>query len=103
MTDAQWEAADDHVLTVFLNGDFVEIGRRGERIVDDRLLIVLNGDPEQCEVVLPPPPYAERWSLDLDTHAGTVGEAADAGEPLKAGATLEVPGRTVLVLRAADG
>jgi glycogen operon protein len=103
MTDEQWEASDDHLLMVFLNGDLVEVGRRGEPVVDDRLLLVLNGDPDACDVVLPPEVYGARWCLDLDTHAGTIGELVDAGEPAAAGSTLPVPGRTVLVLRAVDG
>jgi glycogen operon protein len=103
MTDEQWEASDDHLLMVFLNGDLVEVGRRGEPVVDDRLLMVLNGDADACDVVLPPEAYGARWCVDLETHAGTIGEHVDAGDPVAAGSTLSVPGRTVLVLRAVDG
>jgi glycogen operon protein len=104
MTDAQWEAADDHVLTVFLNGELLEPDRRGEPVVDDRLLVVLNGDPDTCEVVLPPAAFAEAWCLDLDTTVVSVDPDRD---PIGAGAPLEVTGRSVLVLRglpsSADG
>jgi glycogen operon protein len=97
MTDAQWEAADDHVLTVFLNGDLVEPGRRGEPVVDDRLLLVLNGDPGPVEVTLPPEPFAVTWCVDLDTTVVAVDPDRD---PLPAKASIEVSGRSVLVLRA---
>ena len=99
MTDEQWEASDDHVLTVFLNGDLVEHDRRGEPVVDDRLLIVLNGNPEAAEVTLPPTTYAPRWAVDIDTESGAF---APDGAPLDGAGAVEVPGRAVLVLRALD-
>jgi glycogen operon protein len=98
MTDEQWEAADDHVLTVFLNGDLVEMDRRGEPVVDDRLLLILNGDPNTVEVALPPPVYAPSWCIDIDTDRGAF---EPGGDPIEACSNLEVPGRSVLVLRAA--
>jgi glycogen operon protein len=97
MTDAQWEASDDHVLTVFLNGDLVEPGRRGEPVVDDRLLLILNGDPDNVTVVLPPDAFAPAWCVDLDTTVVAVDPDRD---PVAAGAELEVTGRSVLILRA---
>jgi glycogen operon protein len=100
MSDEQWEAADDHVLTVFLNGDLVETDRRGEPVVDDRLLIILNGDPTMVEVTLPPDVYAPRWLIDVDTESGSI-EPSDVS--FAARSNLEVPGRSVLVLRADRG
>ncbi|MDQ2648781.1 MAG: glycogen debranching protein GlgX [Actinomycetota bacterium] len=97
MTDEQWQSDGDHVLTVFLNGDLVEHDRRGEPVVDDRLLLVLNGDPELQKVVLPPEAYADRWCVDIHTATG---ELSPEGPLLEAGAAVEVPGRSALVLRA---
>jgi isoamylase len=106
MGDEQWESGDDQTLVVFLNGDLVETDRRGEPVVDDRLLLVLNGNPDPVDVILPPAAFAPRWVVDVDTEAGTItdgaGEAEDAPR-LSAGAVVELPGRCVLVLRAVDG
>jgi glycogen operon protein len=102
MGDEQWESGEDQTLTVFLNGDLVEHDRRGEPVVDDRLLLVLNGDPEQVDVTLPPPPYAASWAVDVDTETGAIGDG-DSEVRFAAGAVVEVPGRCVLVLRAVDG
>jgi isoamylase len=98
MGDEQWAADGVHSLTMFLNGDLVEHDRRGEPVVDDRLLMILNGDPEPVDITLPPEPFARRWAVDVDTESGTVGGSEDA--PFAAGAVVEVPGRCVLVLRA---
>jgi glycogen operon protein len=98
MSDEQWESADDHVLTVFLNGDLVETDQRGEPVVDDRLLLVLNGDPDPVTVTLPPATYGARWVVDLDTADGHVGE--DDVEPIEGGRALEMTGRSIVVLRA---
>ena len=97
MTDDEWDASGDQVLTMFLNGDLVEHDRRGEPVVDDRLLLLLNGSPDEVEVILPPSNYAPRWFVDIDTKAGTNG---DSEVRLDAGAVVAVAGRTILVLRA---
>ena len=69
-----------------------------------RLVLVLNGDPEPVEVTLPPAVFAPAWCLDLDT---TVVEVDPDRDPIPAGASIEVSGRSVLVLRGllepADG
>ena len=99
MTDEQWEAVEDHVLLVFLNGELGEVDRRGEPVVDDGLLMVLNGAPDPVEVTLPPAAYGARWCVDLDTEHGVF---APEGEPVEAAAAIKVAGRSVLVLRAVD-
>ena len=98
MTDAQWDAADDRVLTVFLNGDHVETDRRGEPVTDDRLLLVLNGDPADVDLTLPPDLYAPAWRLDIDT----ADPGLDTTQTVAAGKTVTIPGRSVQVLRAVD-
>jgi hypothetical protein len=66
-------------------------------VVDDRLLLILDGDPEPSKVTLPDATFAPAWRVELDT---AVVEVDPDRDPLTAGATIEVTGRSVLVLRA---
>jgi glycogen operon protein len=97
MTDDQWQDHHAQALTVFLNGDVVEVDRRGEPVVDDRLLLLLNGSADPVDFALPDGEHAEQWTIDVDTDTGAV--LAEDAATLKAGSTLEVPGRSILVLR----
>jgi glycogen operon protein len=97
MTDEQWQDHHAQALAVFLNGDLVEVDRRGEPVVDDRLLLLLNGSADPVDFSLPDPEHAEQWVIDVDTDAGTV--LPEDAATLEASSTLEVPGRSILVLR----
>jgi glycogen operon protein len=69
MTDEAWNTSFARSVMVFLNGDrILEPGPRGERIVDDSLLILLNADTSPLGFVLPPSDYGEAWSVVLDTN-----------------------------------
>jgi glycogen operon protein len=71
MTDETWNSPDVRSLGVRLNGDAIdETNERGERIVGDTLLLLLNGDERAISFVLPataPPPHVERWETLMDT------------------------------------
>ena len=55
-------------LGVRLNGDAIdEVDERGERIVGDTLLMLLNAGDEPIPFVLPATTAAERWETLLDT------------------------------------
>jgi glycogen operon protein len=82
---------------MFLNGDLVEIDRRGEAVTDDRLLVLLNGWHEPVDFTLPDADHAERWVVDVDTGAGTV--LPDDAPVHDAAGVVGVEGRTVMVLR----
>jgi glycogen operon protein len=97
MTDDQWESPHARALAMFLNGDLVEHDRRGEPVVDDRFLVLLNGWHEPVTFTVPGPDHADRWTVDIDTTTGTIG--GDGGDEVEAATTLEVEGRSVLVLR----
>ena len=67
MTDEQWRAEGVHAIGLRLAGDAIdERGSRGERIVDDTLLLFLNADSEEIDICLPDAPDA--WHLVLDTR-----------------------------------
>jgi glycogen operon protein len=104
MTDEQWNDPGARCLAVFLNGDHIEVDRRGEPVVDDRFLLLLNAHHEPVTFTVPEARFGERGVVVVDTFAGTVGVGADEA-PLPAGAEVVVESRSVLLLRhqPADG
>ena len=97
MTDDQWQDHHAQALAVFLNGDLVEIDRRGEPVTDDRLLLLLNGSPDAVAFTLPPVEHGAEWTVDIDTDTGTVGREDAPTYP--APDAVDVPGRSIVVLR----
>jgi glycogen operon protein len=97
MTDARWEDPTETVLVGVLNGHAItEPDRHGLRIVDDSLMIVVNGADDQVDVVLPSGDWPSTWTVSIDTYHPvavpvTIHRAADL---------LTVPSRTVVVLTA---
>jgi glycogen operon protein len=95
MTDEIWNAPDVRTLAVRLNGDAIdEVDERGERIVGDTLLIMLNAGTEMRPFVLPAITPDERWETMLDT--------ADPWSPTRrmhGGDRYELQGRSMALLR----
>jgi isoamylase len=82
MTEGEWVGKTVRSVGMFLNGEEIsEPGRRGERIVDDSFLILLNG-PNPVEFQLPDKEWAEELELVLDTSDGREGISYTAGEGL---------------------
>ncbi|HEU0128200.1 MAG TPA: glycogen debranching protein GlgX, partial [Pseudonocardiaceae bacterium] len=68
MDHENWSHASVRPLAVFLNGEGItESGLRGENIVDDSFLLLLNPGHEDTAMTLPAAPFAEHWQLLLDT------------------------------------
>jgi glycogen operon protein len=68
MTDETWGAPHVRCLGVRLDGDAIaETTERGERIVDDTLLILLNAHDATVPFTLPAAPVESRWVAVLDT------------------------------------
>jgi isoamylase len=68
MTHSDWHSAERPVLGLFLNGD--ETGartRKGEPIVDDSFLLLLNSHHEPVTFTLPTRRFGLRWELELST------------------------------------
>ena len=107
MTDEQWQERHARCLQAFLNGEGIGVDRRGEPIVDDHFLLLLNGHHETFGFKLPPGTVAPAWKLSLDTATGQVesggsdGDAGAVGLEIQAGSVLPVAGRSVVLLRAA--
>src|ERR1035441_8846998 len=107
MTDADWHAGYARSLAVFLNGDAItEPGTRGETVRDRHFLLLFNAHSDPVRFVLPGADHAHGWHAVVDTAAlpGRPGPGA-GGWPavLPSGAAVDVTGRSIMVLRAADG
>ncbi|MET7732268.1 glycogen debranching protein GlgX [Streptomyces sp. NPDC005402] len=95
MAEADWQRSDAHAVGVFLNGDAIaEPDPRGNRVVDDSFLLLLNGHWEPVDFRLPDPAYGERWTTVLDT---TEPRGADEAEH-KAGTEMTVEARSLVLL-----
>lgn len=98
MSDSDWNQGYARALMVFLNGDAIpEKDHRGQRVTDDRFVLMFNAHSDAVTFTLPPQDYGTDWVLRLDTATGRF-DADD--EPIDAGATLELPAHSMLVLSA---
>jgi isoamylase len=94
MGEEDWSNGYARSLMVFLNGQAIpEPDRRGHRIVDDHFLVIFNGHHESLSFNLPDESYGATWVAEIDT-AATVD-----GSEQKAGGTLDVAARSVIILR----
>jgi glycogen operon protein len=85
---------------MFLNGDEIsEPGPRGERIVDDSFLVLING-PEPLGFRLPDGKWASTFELVLDTAIGYAQpDSGLEGVTLMADDELAMAARSLMVLR----
>ena len=85
-------------MAVFLNGAAItEPGLRGEDIVDNSFLLLLNPGYEDAPMVLPDGPFGKRWQPLLDTADDNVSE--ERSKSVSAGTKRNVVARSVVVLR----
>ena len=95
MTDNTWSSPGVRCLGVRLNGDAInESDERGERIVGDTLVMLLNAGGETIPFLLPQTAAAERWETLLDT--------ADPWQPpriLRGRECYQLQSRSMAVLR----
>ena len=69
MTDADWSDSDLKCFALRLAGDGIdEVDTRGNRIVDETLLMLLNADGTSVTFVLPTLRGTQRWDLLFDTR-----------------------------------
>jgi glycogen operon protein len=98
MTDETWNALEGRALGVRLNGDAIqEVNERGERIVGDTLLVILNGSEASIPFVLPQTLPIERWQTLLDTA-----EPWQPARRLRGGDVYDLPGRSMAVLKLSN-
>jgi glycogen operon protein len=100
MTERDWYAPAA-TLGMYLSGrDIPGRDARGAPVVDDSFLAVLHAGDRQASFVLPGPPWARRYELVVDTSREEQTQAP--GTVHRAGATVTVPARAVLLLRVVD-
>jgi glycogen operon protein len=100
MTSADWDSGFGKSLAVFLNGEAIpETDRRGRRVVDDSFLLCFNAHYEPLDFVTPDGPFADEWTVVLDTATPTGERAEDEATTVVAGTATTVPARALLVLR----
>ncbi|TCC52300.1 glycogen debranching enzyme GlgX [Kribbella capetownensis] len=96
MQNGDWQRDDARAIAVFLNGDAIsEPDQRGEPVVDDSFLVLLNSDYEPQDFLLPPKEYGENWTVVVDT---TTAQGGAGDEPHAAGSTMRLEARSTLVL-----
>jgi isoamylase len=99
MSAESWGEESPRAVGCYLNGGAItEPGPRGERIVDDSLLMLWNGEAEDVAFTLPTGRWPQNWSKVVDTATGSV----EALSSFRAGDDLKLPGRSIAVLVAAD-
>ena len=91
MDDDDWDSGFAREIAVVLNGDAIT-GRnlRGQRVVDDSFLIIINGSDDNIEWCVPEPLH-EPWKLVFDTARPSNAEVPTHDTPLR------VLARSVLV------
>ena len=102
MTDEDWDAGFGRSLGMVLNGEAIPWpGPRGEPVVDDSFVLVLNAHHEDLTWTAPGQPWGEAWQAVLDTARPELDPDTDPDDTLevKAGDTFEVTARSVQLLR----
>lgn len=95
MDDEHWNHDFAKSMAVFINGEDLRMHDiKGKKIVDDRFYVIFNAHYEPIEYQLPPADYAQEWHKVLDTAKDDLSDK----EVCKAGETIKVLGRTVVVL-----
>lgn len=93
MTNEQWHESYARAMMVFLNGrGILSPDTRGNRIVDDHILLLINAAAEDINFSLPDASYAPQWQVAINTAAD------DDNGAYPATATVLVPGRSFLAL-----
>jgi glycogen operon protein len=97
MVEVDWDNAETRCFGLRLAGDAIaEVDSRGNRIIDDTLLILLNAYHEPLRFILPSHPSEVRWQVLLDTR-----EALGRWRyrPMQSGQPYELGARALSLLR----
>ena len=91
MTDEDWDDSHARSLGLFINGEsMADVDNRGQPVVDDSFLLLLNAHHELITWTLP-----GQWARPWEVVLSTVGGGMEGTTP---GKRLDVPARSVIVL-----
>jgi isoamylase len=97
MTDDEWSNRFTRCLGLRLAGDAIEeMDERGEPIVGDTFLLLLDAHHEAIAFILPARKARVRWELVLDTRGWDLGPRVPA---FRAGESYPLEGRSLALLR----
>jgi len=97
MSDDDWGNSESRCFGLRLAGDAIEeVDDRGNRIVDDTLLILLNAHHEAVPFVLPAHRRKVRWQVLLDT---TEAAGKSSHRSMRGGEAYDLKGRSLALLR----
>jgi glycogen operon protein len=100
MTDSDWGAGWTRSVVAYHDGTRgADRDDRGRPILDDDLLLVVNGWSEPLTFTLPDLGSPKAWQCEVNTYTGDAGKAA--GPALAAGSTLVAEPRSLVLLRSA--
>jgi isoamylase len=96
MVPEDWGSGFGRTIGVFLNGDGIhDVDFRGRQVTDVNFLLYFNAHDEAVKFTVPTDEYASAWDVVINT----AGEGVDS-KPVNAGETLEVPSKSVSILRS---
>ena len=97
MSDDDWSQPWMKSIGLFLNGETIgDVDERGERVVDDSFLMLLNCHTEGVEITLPEIHGLTHWETVFDTRRTIVA----AGEVGQAGETVILDRQTFMLYKA---
>ena len=100
MTESDWQLDHARSFAVFLNGDALrDTDDDGRPIRDDSVLLLFNAHRDGVPFTMPAEQFGARWHCIVDTSSATGEGSGDVA----AGQTLDVPGRTVVLLSRPTG
>jgi glycogen operon protein len=102
MSEEDWETGHAKSIAIFLNGKGIhEVDGRGEPVVDDSFLLLINASDEDIDFALPDQTFGEAWQVVVDTTLSLVALDGDDDRSVKAGGTAPVEARSMMLLKRA--
>jgi isoamylase len=102
MDESDWTNGFARTLGMFLNGEAIdETDARGEPVVGDSFLLMMNAHTETVDVRLPKSPFGRTWRVEVDTMEPTGVRKSPDGEAviLRGGRVVALPAHSMMVLR----
>jgi glycogen operon protein len=97
MAQDNWGDEKAKSVAVFLNGQGLHaVDSEGRKVIDDNFYVIFNAHDQPVDYKLPSEKYAKAWKMILDTARY---DQEDKKEPYKAGETIKIDSRSVILLQ----